>query len=83
MLSGLLFTVAYIVYFKFINPAASNPDNWWLGISPEGIGVMGMLINFAVAFTVSRFNRARTPEHVKALVDDVRIPSGAGVAHRH
>ena len=82
MLSGLLFTAAYIVWFKFINPAASNPDNWWLGISPEGIGVVGMLINFAVAFTVSRFS-ARTPEHVKALVDDVRIPSGAGVAHRH
>ena len=82
MLSGLLFTAAYIVWFKFINPAASNPDNWWLGISPEGIGVVGMLINFAVAFTVSRFT-ARTPEHVKALVDDVRIPSGAGVAHRH
>jgi cation/acetate symporter len=82
MLSGLLFTTAYIVYFKFVNPAASSPDNWWLGISPEGIGVMGMLINFAVAFTVSGFT-ARTPEHVKALVDDVRIPSGAGVAHRH
>ena len=82
MLSGLLFTVAYIVWFKFVNPAASSPENWWLGISPEGIGVMGMLINFAVAFTVSWFT-ARTPEHVKALVDDVRIPSGAGVAHRH
>ena len=82
MLSGLLFTTAYIVYFKFINPAASNPDNWWFGISPEGIGVVGMLINFAVAFTVNRFT-GPTPDHVKDLVDDVRIPSGAGVARRH
>ena len=82
MLSGLLFTAGYIVWFKFINPAASNPDNWLLGISPEGIGSLGMVLNFAVAFTVSRFT-TRTPEHVKALVDDVRIPSGAGVAHRH
>ena len=82
MLSGLLFTAAYIVWFKFINPAASNPDNWWFGISPEGIGVLGMLINFAVAFTVNRFT-GPTPDHVKDLVDDVRIPSGAGVAHRH
>ena len=82
MLSGLLFTAGYIVWFKFVNPAASNPDNWLLGISPEGIGSLGMVLNFAIAFTVSRFT-TRTPEHVKALVDDVRIPSGAGVAHRH
>ncbi len=82
MLSGLLFTSAYIVYFKFINPAASHPDNWWFGISPEGIGCLGMAINFAVALAVSRFS-APPPEQVKALVDDVRIPSGAGVAHKH
>ena len=82
MLSGLLFTAGYIIYFKFINPTASTPDNWWLGISPEGIGSIGMVVNFAVAFSVSRFT-AQPPEHVKALVDDVRIPSGAGVAHGH
>ncbi len=82
MLGGLMFTVAYIVYFKFVNPAASNPENWWLGISPEGIGSIGMVINFAVAFTVSRFT-AQPPEHIKALVDNVRIPAGVGVAHRH
>ena len=82
MLSGLLFTSAYIVYFKFVNPAASHPDNWWFGISPEGIGCLGMAINFAVALAVSRFS-APPPEQVKALVDDVRIPSGAGVAHKH
>ena len=82
MLSGLLFTAGYIIYFKFINPVASTPDNWWLGISPEGIGSVGMAVNFAVAFTVSRFT-AQPPEQIKALVDDVRIPSGAGVAHQH
>ncbi len=82
MLSGLLFTSAYIVYFKFVNPAASHPDNWWFGISPEGIGCLGMAINFAVALAVSRFS-APPPGQVKALVDDVRIPSGAGVAHKH
>ncbi len=82
MLSGLLFTAGYIIWFKFINPAASTPDNWWLGISPEGIGSIGMAVNFAVAFSVSRFT-AQPPEHVKALVDDVRIPAGAGVAHGH
>ena len=82
MLCGLMFTFAYIVYFKFINPAANSADNWWLGISPEGIGSIGMLVNFAVAFTVSRFSKEPPPQ-VKALVDDVRIPSGAGVAYHH
>ena len=82
MLSGLLFTAAYIIYFKFINPAASNPEHWWLGISPEGIGCIDMALNFITAFAVSHFT-AQPPEQVKALVDDVRIPSGAGVAHGH
>ena len=82
MLSGLIFTFAYIVYFKFVNPAANDADNWWLGISPEGIGSIGMVLNFAVAFTVRRFT-AEPPEQIKALVDDIRIPTGAGVAHRH
>ena len=82
MLAGLLFTCAYIIYFKFINPAANNPDNWWFGISPEGIGCIGMALNFIVAFTVQRFFAA-PPAQVRALVDDVRIPSGARVAHRH
>ncbi len=82
MLCGLMFTFAYIVYFKFINPAANSADNWWLGISPEGIGSIGMLVNFAVAFAVSRFSKEPPPQ-VKALVDDVRIPSGAGVAYHH
>jgi cation/acetate symporter len=47
MISGITFTAAYIVYFKFINPAANTAAHWWLGISPEGIGAVGMLINFA------------------------------------
>ena len=82
MLSGLVFTFAYIVYFKFINPAANTPDNWWLGISPEGIGSLGMALNFLVAGVVSRFTPPPPPE-VKALVDDVRIPAGCRGAAQH
>jgi len=82
MLSGLIFTFAYIVYFKFLNQSASTPDNWLFGISPEGIGAIGMIVNFAVAFTVSSFT-ASPPDEIKALVDDIRIPSGAGVSHTH
>ena len=76
MLSGLVFTVGYIVYFKgvFIEPLAENVrENWLFGISPEGIGGVGALINFAVAFTVSALTR-EPPEHVRALVQRIRVP---------
>ncbi|MFN3952254.1 MAG: sodium:solute symporter family protein [Thermaurantimonas sp.] len=82
MIAGLIFTMAYIVYFKFINPVANTPDNWWFGISPEGIGTLGMVINFIVAFVVSRFTPA-PPMHIQELVEDIRIPKGAGEAHAH
>jgi cation/acetate symporter len=80
MIAGITFTAAYIVYFKFVNPELNTADHWWLGISPEGIGTVGMLINFALAITVSRFTPSPPPE-VRALVDRVRVPSGAGEAH--
>ena len=50
MLTGLLFTFAYIVFFKFISPDLNHAENWLFGISPEGIGTIGMLLNFAVSF---------------------------------
>ena len=77
---GSLFTAAYIVYFKFVHPELNSADHWWLGVSPEGIGTVGMLINFALAITVSRFT-PMPPPHVLALVNRIRVPSGAGEAH--
>ena len=77
MLSGITFTAGYIVYFKFINPAANVPANWWFGISPEGIGTIGMVVNFALALLVS-YVTPPPPEEVKSLVDRIRIPRGAG-----
>ena len=74
MLSGLTFTFAYIVYFKFINPAANNPQHWWLGVSPEGIGFLGSLINFMVALSVCHCTKP-PPERVRRLVDGIRIPA--------
>ncbi|AQQ67033.1 cation acetate symporter [Microbulbifer agarilyticus] len=82
MLSGILFTAAYIVYFKFVNPAANTPDNWWFGISPEGIGTLGMLLNFAVAIGVAKFTR-KTPDDVQEMVESIRFPQGAGAASAH
>ena len=80
MLSGITLTAAYIVYFKFVNPAANVAENWWFGISPEGIGALGMTVNFAVASIVSRFTPA-PPAEVRALVERIRVPRGAGEAH--
>jgi cation/acetate symporter len=82
MLTGLLFTAGYIVYFKFVNAPANTSENWLLGISPEGIGMMGMMINFAVAFAVSKVT-APVPEDVVAMVESIRFPRGAGEAHDH
>ena len=85
MLAGLVFTMGYIIYFKgvFIEPMAANiPANWLFGISPEGIGAIGMLVNFGVAFAVSRFTE-KPPQSIQDLVDHIRIPRGSGAAHSH
>jgi cation/acetate symporter len=80
MISGITLTAGYIVYFKFINPAANTAEYWWFGISPEGIGTLGMLLNLAVALTVSRFTPP-PPERIVQMVDMIRVPRGAGEAH--
>ena len=85
MLTGLIFTFGYIVWFKgiFIEPMAADiPANWLFGISPEGIGVVGMTLNFIVAFAISRVTAA-PPVHIRQLIEDIRVPRGAGSAHAH
>ena len=82
MLIGLSFTASYIVYFKFIDPSANSAENWWFGISPEGIGTLGMLFNFAVSSLVSQFT-APPPNEVQDMVDDIRVPQGAGASYHH
>jgi cation/acetate symporter len=80
MITGVTLTAGYIVYFTLMHPELNNADNWWFGISPEGFGTVGMLLNFAITATVSRFT-PEPPAHVRALVDGIRIPRGAGEAH--
>ncbi|MBW3515029.1 cation acetate symporter [Shewanella sp. NKUCC01_JLK] len=82
MLTGLLFTAGYIIYFKFVDPTANIAANWFLGISPEGIGMVGMLVNFGVAAIVSRVTAA-TPLHVQEMVESIRFPKGSGEASGH
>ena len=76
MLTGLAFTFAYIVVYKgvFFAPLRENiPANWLFGISPEGIGVIGMMLNFAVAFVISGLGE-EPPEEVQQMVEQIRVP---------
>ena len=73
MLSGLMFTSIYIVYFKFINPDLNHSENWIFGISPEGIGFIGMIINFVTSIMVSRFFDSPSKK-VMDLIDNLRQP---------
>ena len=82
MLVGLVFTVGYIAWFKLWNPVLNVEGNWWFGISPEGIGAIGMALNFAVAIAVASVTRP-TPPEVRQLVEAIRIPKGAGAATGH
>lgn len=77
MVAGIVFTMVYIVQTKFMGVAP-----WFLNISPEGIGTVGMIINFAVTIVVSLCTAA-PPAAVQDMVESVRIPRGAGAAVDH
>ena len=70
MIVGLLFTASYIIYFKFLG---GTQESWWFGISPEGIGTLGMLLNFVVSMVVCHLTSA-PPKEIQEIVDDIRIP---------
>ncbi len=76
MIAGITFTLGYIIYFQFLG---GTDDQWFFGISPEGIGVIGMLINFIVAFVVSAFTPT-PPQKVQDMVDSIHNPSDSGDA---
>ena len=73
MLTGLVFTFSYIVFFKFISPELNNSDHWLIGISPEGIGVIGMILNFLVMLLITKSTKS-PPESVINLVETIRRP---------
>lgn len=82
MVVGILFTFCYIVYFKFVAPELNTQENWLFGISPEGIGTLGMIINFVVAVIVHKFT-GDAPEEIQELVESIRYPKGSGEAQSH
>ena len=77
MISGIALTLGYIIYFQFV--VDPKDRNYFLGITPAGIGFLGMLVNFAVANIVSAMTPPPPPEIV-AMVNDIRVPQGAGAA---
>jgi len=77
MLAGIIFTAVYIIQVKFL-----HMKPWFLGISAEGIGTIGMLINFLVTIIVSSVT-SPPPKEIQELVDSIRTPRGAGAAVDH
>jgi len=74
MLGGFLFTASYIIYFKLANPALDSAEYWIFGISPEGIGTLGAILNLGIAYTVSGFTPPPPPS-VQVLVENIRLPN--------
>ncbi|MEE9327072.1 MAG: sodium:solute symporter family protein [Cocleimonas sp.] len=85
MLAGIGVTLLYVFQHKGIMfiPGTSflggMEKDWFFGISPNAFGAVGALVNFVVAHIVSRVT-AEVPEHIQALVDNIRVPKGAGSA---
>lgn len=82
MVVGILAMLFYMLKFKFDWFGGGTKDDWWFGISPEGFGTVAMLLNFVVSLIISTFT-PKPPIEVQKIVENIRIPSGAGQAHQH
>lgn len=88
MIVGLCLMLFYMLKFKFgifdggQEAVAGLQENWWFGVSPEGFGSIAMIVNFVVAIIVNTFT-ADPPEEVQEIVENIRVPSGAGEAIEH
>ncbi|MEM8584961.1 MAG: sodium:solute symporter family protein [Bacteroidota bacterium] len=84
MVTGILLMFGYMAVYKlgwFVDEVPPS-SSWWFGISPEGFGSVAMFVNLAVSMVVSRMTPP-PPKEITDLVEDIRIPSGAGEAHVH
>lgn len=82
MVVGILSMLFYMLKFKFDWFGGGTEKDWWFGISPEGFGTVAMILNFIVSITISKFT-PDPPEDVQEIVENIRIPSGAGEATGH
>ncbi len=82
MVAGMLLMLFYMTKFKFDFFGGGTKDDWWFGISPEGFGTVAMIVNFTIAIVISKFT-PNPPQKVQEIVENIRIPSGAGNAQSH
>ena len=85
MVVGITLMLFYMLKFKFglfdggKSAVTALQSKWWFGISPEGFGFVAMIVNFAVSLVINTFT-PEVPEEVQEIVENIRIPSGAGEA---
>lgn len=82
MIVGIVLMLYYMIRFKFNAFGPTTAADWWFSISPEGFGALAMAANLIVAFTVSRLTPP-PPQEVQDIVENIRVPRGAGKAHAH
>jgi len=82
MVVGTLLMLFYMTKFKFGWFGGGTKEDWWFGISPEGFGTVAMIVNFTLSLLISKFTPP-PPKEVQELVENIRIPSGAGKAQSH
>jgi cation/acetate symporter len=82
MVVGIVLMLFYMTKFKFGWFGGGTQADWWFGISPEGFGSIAMLANFIVAVVILQLTPS-PPENVQDIVENIRIPSGAGEASDH
>ena len=82
MIVGMIAMLFYMLKFKFGWFGGGTTADWWFGISPEGFGTVAMILNFITAIIIATFT-ANPPQEIQRMVDDIRIPSGAGEASQH
>ena len=88
MIAGITVTLLYVFQHKgimFVSSTAFLGDmspNWFFGIEPNAFGAVGAVVNFAVAFAISRMTQ-EPPQEVQDLVEHIRVPTGVSEAHDH
>ena len=88
MIAGISVTLLYVFQHKGIMFVAETSylgdmsPNWFFGIEPNAFGAVGAVVNFVVATAVSKVT-APPPEDIQHLVEDIRVPAGAGGATGH
>ena len=84
MIVGITAMLLYMIKYKlgWFDDVLPDKSEWWFGISPEGFGSIAMLLNFAVSIIIMKFTKA-PPKYVQEIVENIRIPIGAGDAVNH